>query len=260
MTAGHDPFAAGVRHRPVSPLALLALGIAILAAAMLLLAGPGTQWGWWHFRTGFGLMRWAAYGGAAAAVVGLAAALHARSGSRWRGVGLASAALVIGLMTIGIPWQWQRVAAEVPPIHDISTDTEDPPAFIAIVPLRADAPNPPEYAGPETAELQRRAYPDVQPVELPFPPAEVFPVALEAARDRGWEIVDADPGDGRIEATDRTLWFGFADDVVIRIRPSEEGARLDVRSKSRIGGSDVGANARRIRKYISHLDRLLTEI
>jgi uncharacterized protein (DUF1499 family) len=82
-------------------------------------------------------------------------------------------------------------------------------------------------------------------------------LALQAARDMGWEIVDADPVEGRIEATDRTLWFGFADDVVIRLATTDSGTRLDVRSKSRIGGSDVGANARRIRRYLARLDRML---
>lgn len=258
MTSGRDPYSSPARH-PLSPLAVLALVVALLSGAMLLISGPGAQWEWWHFRTGFQLMRWGAYGGIAATVLGLAAAVHARPGAGWRGIGLAAIAVVIGLATVAIPWQWQRMAGGVPPIHDISTDTQDPPEFVAVIPLRADAPNPPEYAGPEVAEQQRTAYPDLGPLITPRERADVFPSALQAAHDLGWEIVDADPVEGRIEATDRTLWFGFADDVVIRLRSDNGGTRVDVRSKSRIGGSDVGANARRIRRYLSRLERQLPD-
>jgi uncharacterized protein (DUF1499 family) len=257
MSSGRDPYSAPPR-RPLSPLAVVAVVVALLSAGVLLMAGPGAQWDWWHFRTGFRLLRWGAYGGIAAVLLGIAAAaVHARPGASRRGLGLAAAAVVVGLTVVAIPWQWQRMAGQVPPIHDISTDTQDPPEFVAVVPLRADAPNPPEYAGPEVAEQQRVAYPDLAPVMIPLARAEVFPLALQAARDMGWEIVDADPVEGRIEATDRTLWFGFADDVVIRLATTESGTRLDVRSKSRIGGSDVGANARRIRRYLARLDRML---
>jgi uncharacterized protein (DUF1499 family) len=256
MSSGRDPFSTPPR-RPLSVVAVLALAVALLSGAMLLLAGPGAQWDWWHFRTGFQMLRWGAYGGIAAVLLGVAAAVHARPGAPRRGIGLAAAAVVVGLTVVAIPWQWQRMARQVPPIHDISTDTQDPPEFVAVVPLRVDAPNPPEYAGPEAAERQRAAYPDLEPVLIPMARAEVFPLALQVARDMGWEIVDADPVEGRIEATDRTLWFGFADDVVIRLRSADGETTLDVRSKSRIGGSDVGANARRIRRYLAQLERAL---
>jgi hypothetical protein len=155
----------------------------------------------------------------------------------------------------GVPWYWQRRAREVPPIHDISTDTADPPEFVAILPLRADAPNPAEYGGPAIAAAQQQAYPDLQPLALPRPPEAVFGRAVEAARRAGWEIVASDSAAGRIEATATTGWFGFKDDVVVRIRPANEGSRVDVRSVSRVGRSDVGTNARRIRAYLVDLGR-----
>jgi uncharacterized protein (DUF1499 family) len=146
-----------------------------------------------------------------------------------------------------------RTARTVPPIHDITTDTADPPRFVAVVPLRKDALNPIEYGGPEIAAQQQRAYPDLHPVTLPDPPARAFEHALAAARAQGWEIVEAAPAEGRIEATDTTRWFGFKDDVVVRVRMAENGSRLDVRSLSRVGRSDLGKNAARIRAFLRAL-------
>jgi uncharacterized protein (DUF1499 family) len=144
-------------------------------------------------------------------------------------------------------------AKRVPPIHDITTDTDRPPEFVAVLPRRADAPNGVEYEGAEIARQQREAYPDIGPLRLPLAPGEAFARALAAARASGWEIVGADSAAGRIEATATTAWFGFKDDVVVRIAPEEGGSRVDVRSVSRVGKSDVGANAERIRKYLARL-------
>jgi uncharacterized protein (DUF1499 family) len=141
----------------------------------------------------------------------------------------------------------------VPPIHDITTDTEQPPQFQAVLPLRADAPNPAEYGGAEIAGQQRQGYPDIAPLALEQPSAEAFRRALEAARGMGWDIVAADSVAGRIEATATTAWFGFKDDVVVRITPAGSGSRVDVRSVSRVGKSDVGANAERIREFLGRL-------
>ena len=141
----------------------------------------------------------------------------------------------------------------MPPIHDITTDTADPPVFVAVLPLRADAPNPAEYGGEDVAAAQQQAYPDLRPLILPLAPDVTFARALDAARGAGWAIVAADSTDRRIEATETTGWFGFKDDVVVRIRPADGGSRVDVRSVSRTGRSDVGTNARRIRAYLRSL-------
>lgn len=224
--------------------------IAILAALLLLVAGPGARLGLWEFGFGFTLMRWALYGGLAAAGLGIVLALIPKT-RRGHLIGL-SFAVVVGLGTAAVPWLQVQQARSVPPIHDISTDTVNPPEFEAIAPLRADAPNPVEYAGDETAEQQREAYPDIQPLTVEAYPAIVFDHALAAAQAQGWEIVEA--GEGRIEATDTTFWFGFKDDIVIRISADNGGSVVDVRSKSRIGRSDVGANAARIRAYLEDLE------
>lgn len=139
-----------------------------------------------------------------------------------------------------------------PPIHDVTTDTESPPAFVAAVAL--NAPGRTEYEGETVAEQQRAAYPDIEPVTLPVAPDAAFDRALATVERMGWEILETAAADGRIEATDRTFWFGFADDVVIRITDADDGAsRVDVRSLSRVGVGDLGANAQRVREYLAAL-------
>jgi uncharacterized protein (DUF1499 family) len=165
---------------------------------------------------------------------------------------VASPALLAGLVAVGVPFEFQRRAQAVPPIHDISTDLENPPMFDAIVPLRADAANSLERSS-EVTDLQRRGYPDLAPITLPVPLDQAFERALAAAQEAGWQIVTADKSSGRIEATDTTRWFGFEDDVVVRLTPWGAGTRVDMRSVSRIGRSDIGTNARRIRQYLGRL-------
>ena len=141
----------------------------------------------------------------------------------------------------------------MPRIHDISTDTVNPPLFVAVLPLRKGAENVASYGGKEIAVLQQKGYPDIKPLELAVPPQVAFARALDTAERMGWAMVASDPAAGRIEATDTTLWYGFKDDIVIRVTPSGSGSRIDVRSVSRVGRSDVGTNAQRIRKYLAKL-------
>ncbi len=144
---------------------------------------------------------------------------------------------------------------DAPPIHHVTTDPDDPPEFVPVVPLRGTTSNPIEYPGGDVEAQQRAAYPDLQPLVMAADPSDVFARALEAAESLGWEVVSADEEEGRIEATATTLWFGFKDDVVVRIRPDKDdsGSRVDLRSVSRIGGGDLGANAARIRAFIAAL-------
>ena len=199
------------------------------------------------------MLRWAADGGLLAAAVSIAGlVLSRRQLSRARLI-LSISGLVIGLGVVGVLWSWWHTAQSLPAIHDITTDTENPPAFVSVLPLRKDAANPAEYGGPEIAAKQNAAYPDLAPVMLPLPPPPAFEQALRTAREMGWTIVDSNPGEGRIEATDRTFWFGFKDDIVIRITQADQGSRIDVRSVSRVGRSDVGTNAKRIRNFLKKL-------
>jgi len=236
-----------------SRLALLGLAVAIVAALVLAAAGPGYRVQLWDLGVGFGMLRWAVYIGLVGAAVSLAGAIVALIGRKSKDLPLALAGIILGIAIANIPYSWREAAREVPAIHDITTDTADPPVFVAILPLRAGAPNPPGYAGRDVAAQQQRAYPDIRPMLLAVAPITAFQRALAAARGQGWEIVAAVPDEGRIEASDTTLWFGFVDDVVIRVTPTDKGSRVDIRSKSRVGGSDVGINAKRIRAFLAEL-------
>ena len=230
----------------------LTCGITALALLLLCAAGPLYRIGLLSLATAFTVLRWGVYVGIAAMAGSLlAGGLAYRRGER-RGVLLAGAALIVGLVAVGIPLQWVWAGRRLPPIHDLTTDLENPPTFVAVVPLRADAPNSLDRP-PIVAEQQRKGYPDLAPVTLPAPPAAVFDRALSAAQDLGWRIVTADKTGGRIEATDTTRWFGFEDDVVVRLTPWGSGTRVDVRSVSRVGRGDTGTNARRIRRYLARL-------
>ena len=105
----------------------------------------------------------------------------------------------------------------------------------------------------EVAAQQKAAYPEIQPLRLELVPDVAFTQAHEAAKGQGWEIVDTDRSAGRIEATDTTFWYGFKDDVVVRLTPEGSATRVDVRSVSRVGLGDVGKNASRIREYLKAL-------
>lgn len=228
---------------------LIALGV--IALLLLALSGPLYANNILELGTAFTLLRWAAYLGAAAFVVNIIAYFICRPTGLI--AGLTGLAIVAGGIAFYMPYSQMRVAKSVPPIHDISTDTQNPPEFIAVAPLRADAPNPLEYAGKETAEQQLRAYPDLTTYSTKESPMNLFDAALARAQEMGWDIVDSNQAEGRIEATDTTRWFGFKDDVVIRIRATDSGSELDIRSKSRVGRSDVGKNAARIREFLSEL-------
>lgn len=228
------------------------LGLSVAAALLLLAAPLGSQAGLWTFRGGFTLLRWAAYVAIAAGALGLVGGLLARR------VGPALAAVALALVVLAVPWQWLRTARSVPPIHDITTDTASPPVFEAVVPLRAGATNPPDY-DPAVAAQQRDAYPDIVPLDVARPVDEVFEAVRRAAEAMGWEIVAVDAARGRLEASDTTFWFRFKDDVVVRVTARDTGARVDVRSKSRVGRSDVGKNAERIREYLTEVRRRVGE-
>lgn len=239
--------------RAAALIARAGLALTVLGALALLLSGAGSRWDWWDFRTGFVIFRATLYTGLLVIVVvltGLVLALLARAG---RTILLALASLALLIAVAAVPVGHLRGAGRVPPIHDITTDPDDPPRFVAVLPLRRGAPNSAEYAGPALAAQQRAGYPDLGPARFAAPPATVIARATEVARGLGWEIVAADPAEGRLEATDRTRWFGFRDDVVVRVRPDGAGSRVDVRSVSRVGRSDLGTNARRIRAFVEAL-------
>ncbi|MBI5491953.1 MAG: DUF1499 domain-containing protein [Deltaproteobacteria bacterium] len=244
-------------HHIFFRLSFVILLLAVVSALAGVSAGLGTRLGLWAFGTGFTILRFAAYGGLVAALSSLIMllagfALRAPAST----FAVTTLALLIGGTAFYVPLSLWREARRLPVIHDITTDTDDPPQFKAVLPLRRNVQNPSEYGGEQVALKQRLAYPDIKPLILPGDADAAFDKALGAAKGLGWEIVDADKGQGRIEATDTTLWFGFKDDIVVRITPLGQGsARIDVRSVSRVGRSDIGKNAQRVRKYLGLLSR-----
>lgn len=225
----------------------------VLAAVIAACAsGAGYQADLWRFGTGFTILRGSVYAAAAGGVLALAGIALFRRATRVTAIGALAAVLASALIVHS--WQLQEAAATVPRIHDITTDTDNPPQFVALLAVRQQTANGPEYGGEKIARAQKAAYPDIQPVLLSDPPARAYEKALAASRDMGWNVVAADASQGRIEATATTRWFRFKDDVIVRVQPQGNGSRIDIRSKSRIGRSDLGANANRIRAYVRKLN------
>lgn len=243
-------------RRPAIPWVVIAgLAFGVVSALILLSAPFGYRLGLLPLRTALlSMLRWGAYAALAAIAVSLAGLVVTmrRPADARRGSALAVIGILLGVAVLAMPLRF-RFGGPTPPIHDISTDMQDPPQYVAVMPLRANAPNTTIYGGEKIASQQRAAYPDLQPLILQVPPSAAFERALAAVRAMGWDLVAADAGAGRIEATDTTFWFRFKDDVVVRIRPADGGSRIDVRSLSRLGGGDVGTNAKRIRAYLKEL-------
>ncbi len=242
--------------RPLSPVAVGGFILALFAGVAEMAAGLGTRMGWWDYRGGLFLLRMAAYSGIGVGVISLVGCALTWPGGRRRGILWSVAGLLIALIVVLLPWSMGQKARQVPAIHDITTDRENPPRFVALLAVRNASANKADYGGPEVAARQRAAYPDIVPLELAVPPGRAFGLAMDAARSLGWDLAAADEKEGRIEATDTTFWFGFKDDVVIRVTPTAGGSRIDVRSVSRVGRSDLGTNAKRVRGYINAVREL----
>lgn len=238
-----------------SRLVLAALCTALVAGATLALSGVGYRWGMWSLSTAFTVFRAVVFVGGAAAVLALAGLALALVRRRWALAAVAMASLLIAAVSVAVPVGFARRAAAVPPIHDVSTDTVQPPAFVALRQARTAAPNGADYGGPAVAAQQERAYPDLAPLRFTAAPDRVFAAAEAAVRASGWTVAAVVPGEGRIEATASTPWFGFKDDVVVRVTADGGGTKVDVRSASRVGRSDLGVNARRIRAFGDALRR-----
>lgn len=234
-------------------IAYISLALAAVLVLTAITSGLGTRFGWWGFRTGLSVLKWAMYGELAVMAVSIICGVLAYSRGSGSGLPLFILAVIISVAALSVPLRMYLIARSVPAIHDITTDTSNPPQFDAVLGLRKDALNSSEYGGNALAEQQKKAYPDIVPLLLELPPAQVFERALAYAKRHGWAIVNADAEKQLIEATDTTFWFGFRDDIVIRIVPEGNGSRIDVRSLSRVGRSDVGANAARIRKLLKAL-------
>lgn len=238
-------------------LALLGLIVAIGCALAAIGAGLGYRFGWWHYRAGIstlGAVFWIA--APAALVCAVIAVFAARVEARGAAVAALVAAIIAGI-TAWIPYDLRTTANALPPIHDITTDFANPPQFSRIAAMRQPDEHPVAYDGPKVGEQQKKAYPDIAPFVVEAPRENVFAAAQSALASMGLEVVDADPNQGRLEATATSLLFGFKDDVVVRIAADGAWTRIDVRSKSRVGRNDLGMNAKRIRAFMAKLKAAL---
>jgi uncharacterized protein (DUF1499 family) len=246
--------------RPTNPishrLARLAFFAACVSALIVALSGPLHRFLGVDVDAVISLFRYGFYVAAGAVALALATIVPTRPGDRRRGFVAAVLALVIGVAAAWSPLMLFLQAVGAPRINDVSTDMADPPAMVTTLQMRADAMTPAAYPGKATADQQQLAYPDVLPIILGVPPADAFKKVDAVAMDMGWDVVARAPADGRIEAVDTSRWFGFHDDIVVRIRPEGAGSRVDIRSKSRVGRADLGANAHRIRTFAAKLKAL----
>lgn len=211
----------------------------------------GARLGLWEPIIGFGLYRsyFNAIGVGIFSAGLIALAIHLGRGEKgWAGIGGVVALLGLAILSplISSTVNPQPRAA---PIHDITTDTANPPAFEVLDDTRGGASNTLEYGGADVAHLQKTAYPNIAPLETDLSTDAGFERALQVAGEMGWEIVATDPSRHRFEATARTSVFYFADDIVVSVTPAENGSRVDMRGVSRVGRSDQGVNAARIRTF-----------
>lgn len=229
-------------------LGLLAILCGLVSIVLVGVAVWGFRQGGWPWPQSYRLATsgaWAALAGCLAALAGMIAWLHNR-----RSGGLAVLlGLVLSFPVAGMGVAFDMAARMTPPINDISTDTQDPPVFWFTV-------TPTDYPS-ANAEPQRAAYPDVRPLDLDLSFDDAFGLALALVEERGWKLLSADPDESQIEAIATSRLFGFEDEVAIRVSETDNGTRIDIRSRSRLGQVDRGANARRITKFLSDLEARL---
>lgn len=227
------------------PLGFLSILLGVASITLLAVSVWGFRAGGWPWPQAYDLAGWGAWtagAGVIAALVGLVVWLRRRRG----GSGAVLLGLILSLPVAGLGAAFEIAARTTPPINDISTDTEDPPVFWFTV---TPSDYPAQNAGP-----QRAAYPDVRPLDLPVSADDAFATALALVEERGWEALSADPSESQIEAIATSRLFGFEDEVAIRVTETDSGARIDMRSRSRLGQIDRGANARRIEAFLSDLE------
>lgn len=238
--------------------------VVLLSAALMpiiLLTGPmGYKLGIIDLQPSFASLMVAFVGGIIVAIAALV--FWFRAGDLPRDKNLLIASIVLALVPPAVMTPTLAKAFSVPPIHDITTDTQNPPEFDVMVKRRVHAPNPLDYGSEELpaeelASLQQQAYPNVKPLFAERPVDEVISLAANVLEMEGLAVANVDAANGRVEATATTFWFGFKDDLVVRALPTEAGTRIDVRSVSRVGQSDLGANAARIESFLAAMQSAL---
>jgi uncharacterized protein (DUF1499 family) len=247
-----------VRPRGFAAIAVAGPALAVVALVGMAMVPGGWRLGLWRYGVSLRIFEYSAYVAAAGFVVSLMA-LAGWTQLSYAQRAAAAAGLVLAACLVYWPWHYTRLAAETPPIHDITTDTANPPDFWAVLPSRIEENAlPVEYGGPAVARLQHEYYPDIKPVITDLSPRTAFAVALLVAQSMpDWIDVIAEPSSWRIEASQQSFWMHLTDDVSIRVAPYGKGSRIDVRSLSRQGIGDFGVNAARVRSYLGALKAAL---
>jgi uncharacterized protein (DUF1499 family) len=242
---------------PRTKLATASRRIGLFSAVLILLALVLHRFGRIETPLAIGLVLTGFAGAGLALISGLAAGVVI-----WRrgltGAWSAVAGIAVSLAIFAWPASVAPIYLRLPPINDVTTDTEHPPEFAVLSRDRAKSANPVTYPGNAFAEKQEQYYPEVRPLVLDRAAEEVFDAVGEAVRRLRWRIVSEEPPQadgsaGHIEAEDRTLILGFTDDVVVRVESDGGATRVDVRSLSRYGGHDFGRNAHRVREFYTEL-------
>jgi uncharacterized protein (DUF1499 family) len=234
-----------------SPVASLAFWSALFVALSMAAAGFGVRYEFWSYRFGFRVLRVCFFAGLVTGVLGLVGSWIAFPlWSDRRGFTLSLTALLISGFVVGLPLRWKIRAEAAPPIHDVTTDPDNPPVFRVVDHYRDERHNDLDYGGSRQRRLQEEHYPELKPLVVEGSRESCMKRALETARRLGWVVHRANWEDGWMEATDTTFWFGFKDDVVVRLRRKDDRCKVDLRSVSRVGKGDAGTNTRRIRTFL----------
>jgi len=252
-------FSAPYQSEPVSSLATWARNLAVFSVVAVLVSILIVRFGFLEVKPAIATF-FGALGLAALSILISFAAFAAIWQNGTRGMTRILLALVIDVVVLAYPAYLFTRYRKLPPIHDITTDPIDPPRFEALARLRSgDGANTAVYAGLYSAEQQRQAYPDIEPVELEIPVERAYALTMRLVTKRKWLVIDERPPQpprriGRIEAVARTPIMGFREDVSIRVQPNGEDSRVDIRSSSRYFESDLGSNAARVTKLIDDLN------
>ena len=226
--------------------------IGLIGILVLPVGALGSRFGIWAFTAGFNLL----FGGVLLACIALVLGIAGFIRAAVRGRVADRPSIVVGVVASIATLAWMgmqyNAANAVPPIHDIATDRRAPPVFDKIALLRGVGTNSLEYTE-EKARQQAEGYPNLAGIHSPDSVAATVERAAAIARELGWEVVNENSEQGIVEATATTFWFGFKDDVVIRVRAHGSGSKVDLRSVSRVGRSDLGANAERIGDFLARL-------
>jgi len=232
-------------------LTTLALIAAAISFVMFIIGGPGHRFGLWDYEMGFTLLRYAAYVGIGAAILGLLPIL----GVIWREHKMKSlVAVVIGTFVMMNLQGYINKARQLPAIHDISTDLDNPPQY-QIIDARDEAER--GFTDEQHRALQEVYYGDIQSLTAMKNVADTTKAMHEVLVEMEMDIVALDANAGHIEAVATTAWFGFKDDVVVRVLPQGSRSKIDIRSVSRVGRSDIGKNAERIREIVKRAQEKL---